>query len=88
MLRCHFLFKGTSLDVLFILKKEGEYMTDVHCNKKQCLNNCKGWCKAKAIHIDGMCRSYDPASSLINKKNTNIVKRSGRYKQGPSDVLK
>lgn len=48
MLRCHFLFKGTSLDVLFILKKEGEYMTDVHCNKKQCLNNCKGWCKAKA----------------------------------------
>lgn len=63
-------------------------MTDVHCNKKQCLNNGKGWCKAKAIHVDGMCKSYAPASSLINKKNTNIVKRSGRYKQGPSDVLK
>ena len=76
------------MGVLFYCTKRGEHMTDVHCNKKQCLNNRKGWCMAKAIHIDGMCRSYAPASSLINKKNTNIVKRSGRYKQGPSEVLK
>ena len=76
------------MGVLFYCMERGEHMTDVHCSKKQCLNNARGWCKAKAIHVDGMCKSYAPASSLINKKNTNIVKRSGRYKQGPRDVLK
>lgn len=56
-------------------------MTDVYCDKKVCLNNCKGWCKAKGIHIGSTCRSYAHADTLIKTKTARVEKRSGKYKQ-------
>ena len=56
-------------------------MTDVYCEKKSCLNNCKGWCKAKGIHIDHVCRSYAAPHSLIKTKTAGVQKRGGKYKQ-------
>ena len=55
-------------------------MTDVYCDKKSCLNNAKGWCKAKGIHINGMCKSYAPADTLIKTKTARVEKRSGKYR--------
>ena len=61
-------------------------MTDVYCTKKRCLNNVKGWCKAKGIHIDGMCRSYVPADTLIKGKHARVEKRQGRYRNAPGAI--
>lgn len=61
-------------------------MTDVYCEKKRCLNNAKGWCKAKGIHIDGMCRSYAASHSLIKGKHARVEKRKGKYKNAPSVI--
>lgn len=62
-------------------------MTDVHCNKKQCLNNCKGWCKANAIHIDGVCRSYASPSSFMNGGHQRTVRTNGRKTAADKQVL-
>lgn len=61
-------------------------LTDVYCNKKACLNNAKGWCKAKVIHIDGMCRSYVAPHTLIKGKHARVEKRQGRYRNSPSII--
>lgn len=63
------------------IRKEVIRLTDIHCDKKACLNNAKGWCKAKGIYIDGVCRSYAPADTLIKTKTARVEKRSGKYKQ-------
>lgn len=63
-------------------------MTDVHCDKKRCLNNCKGWCKAKAIHVDGVCKSYAHPKTLMSGNYAKVSKRSGKYKQNEGIVLK
>lgn len=63
-------------------------MTDVHCNKKQCLNNCKGWCKANAIHIDGVCRSYAAPSTLMRGNHQITVRANGRKRAVENDILK
>lgn len=62
-------------------------MTDVHCEKKRCLNNIKGWCKANAIRIDHMCESYAPSHSLIKTKTAKVHKDRGKFKQNKG-VLK
>lgn len=79
-----------SCDVIFCCQKMkgGEYMTDVHCDRKQCLNNSKGWCKAKAIHIDGVCRSYAPPSSVMNGRHQRTVRTNGRKTAADKHVLK
>lgn len=63
-------------------------MTDVYCDKKVCLNNAKGWCKAKGIHIDGMCRSYAPADTLIKTKTARVEKRSGKYRSYDTKIYR
>lgn len=63
-------------------------MTDVYCEKKACLNNSKGWCKAKSIYIDGVCRSYAPADTLIKTKTARVEKRCGKWKLKNKGVLK
>lgn len=62
-------------------------MTDVHCEKRHCLNNRHGWCKANGIHIDRMCRSYAAPHTLIRGNHARVEKKQGRYKRAP-DVLK
>lgn len=62
-------------------------MTDVHCEKKRCLNNIKGWCKANAIRIDHMCELYAPSHSLIKTKTAKVHKDRGKFKQNKG-VLK
>lgn len=61
-------------------------MTEVYCKKKACLNNTKGWCKAKGIHIDGMCRSYAAPRTLIKGKHARAEKRQGKYKNAPNVI--
>lgn len=56
-------------------------MTDVHCKKKRCLNNVKGWCKANGIYIDHMCESYAPSHSLMKTKTAKVHKENGKYRQ-------
>ncbi len=64
------------------------YMTDVCCNKKQCLNNRKGWCSANAICIDGQCKSYAPPNTLMSPRVGKCHKERGKYKSNNSIVLK
>ena len=59
-------------------------MTDVHCNKKQCLNNCK----ANAIHIDGVCRSYAAPTTLMRGNHQITVRIKGRKKSIENDITK
>lgn len=81
--------KGIARAVSFsYVKKGGEILTDVYCEKKHCLNNRKGWCKAHAIRMDGMCRSYAPPDTLIKSKTPKIRKENRRYKRPSGDVLK
>ena len=68
------------------IRKEVIRLTDVCCDKKACLNNVRGWCKAKGIHINGMCRSYAPADTLIKGKHARVEKRQGRYRNAPSII--
>lgn len=63
-------------------------MTDVHCNKKQCLNNRKGWCKAHAIHIDGVCRSYAAPTTLMRGCHQLTIRTNGRKRAIENDILK
>ena len=79
-----------SCDVIFYCQKMkgGKHMTDVHCDRKQCLNNCKGWCKAKAIHIDSACRSYAYPSSVMNGRHQRTVRTNGRKIAADKHVLK
>lgn len=70
------------------IRKEVIRLTDVYCDKKVCLNNVKGWCKAKGIHIDGMCRSYAPADTLIKTKTARVEKRSGKYRSHDTKVYR
>ena len=76
------------MGVLFYCMERGEHMTDVHCNKKQCLNNCKGWCKAKAIHIDGVCRSYAAPTTLMRGCHQLTTRTNGRKRAIENDVIK
>lgn len=55
-------------------------MTDIHCSKKKCLNNCKDWCKANAICIDGSCKSYVSSHSVMRGKHARVHKSGGKYK--------
>lgn len=63
-------------------------MTDVHCSKKQCLNNRKGWCAAHAICIDGQCKSYAPPNTLIKSKCARVRKERGKYKSNNGNIIK
>ena len=62
-------------------------LTDVYCEKRRCLNNVKGWCKANGIHIDHMCKSYAPSHSLVKTKTAKVHKECGKYKQN-KNILK
>lgn len=63
-------------------------MTDIYCEKEHCLNNRKGWCKAHAIRMDGMCRSYAPPDTLVKSKTARVRKEKGRYKRSPDVIVK
>ena len=48
------------------LSKRG-YMTQVHCDRKHCLNNDKyGICTADAIEYNGLCQTYITANIHVN----------------------
>lgn len=64
-------------------------MTDIHCEKRQCLNNRQGWCKANAIRLDGVCRSYAPPNTMMRKKcQGKITRQNRRYKNFEAEILK
>lgn len=63
-------------------------MTDVYCEKRRCMNNIKGWCKANGIHIDGQCKSYAPPNTLMNGNVPRVQKHNRRYKRPSGRVIK
>lgn len=63
-------------------------MTDVCCSKKRCLNNRHGWCKAHAICIDGVCRTFADSKSLVKHCVPKVKRENRRYKVNDSKVFK
>lgn len=63
-------------------------LCEIICTKKRCLNNCKGKCKAAQIYYDGLCQTYATARNGMQNKAGRLVKRGGRYKEPPKNVLK
>lgn len=68
------------------IRKEVIRLTAVCCDKKACLNNAKGWCKAKGIHINGMCKSYAEPRTLLRSNNAKVKKCMGKYKNAPGVI--
>lgn len=62
-------------------------MTDVYCQKRHCLNNRGGWCKAKAIAMDGVCRSYAPPDTLLRGKHARVRRERRKYKANNAHVV-
>ncbi len=63
-------------------------MTDVHCSKRRCLNNRNGWCKAKAICIDGMCRTFADSRTLVKHRCAKVRREYGKYVADDRKVFK
>ena len=76
----HFLYKS-------IIKRES--MTQVHCNRKHCLNNDKyGICTADAIEYNGLCQTYITAKRSSKTHCGVCHKEKGRLKTRGGEVLK
>ena len=72
------------MGALFMQKlKEGNAMTDVHCDNKSCLNNRKGWCGAKGVRVNKQqrCTSYaEPCTLLRGVPRGRVRRDQGKYK--------
>nr|DAM71039.1 MAG TPA: hypothetical protein [Caudoviricetes sp.] len=76
----HFLHKSI---------KGGTRMTQIHCDRKHCLNNDKhGICTAKTIEYNGRCQTYITHSSASKNKCGLCVRSHGKLKRKGGEVLK
>jgi hypothetical protein len=70
------------------LSKEGN-MTQVHCDRKHCLNNDKyGICTADAIEYNGLCQTYITAKHSCKPHCGICRKDKGKLKRKGGEVLK
>ena len=75
----HFLYK--------IIKRGN--MTQVHCDRKHCLNNDKyGICTADAIEYNGLCQTYITAKHSCKTHCGICRKDKGKLKRKGGEVLK
>ena len=64
-------------------------MTQVHCDRKHCLNNNKyGICTADTIEYEGICQSYITQNDA-RKTNCGLCRRiHGKLKRNSNTVLR
>lgn len=75
----HFLYKSI----------RGRKMTQIHCDRKHCLNNDKyGICTANVIEYNGRCQTYIAHSGASKNKCGLCVRSHGKLKRKGGEVLK
>lgn len=68
---------------------EGARMTQIHCDRKHCLNNDKyGICTANVIEYNGRCQTYIAHSGASKNKGGLCVRSHGKLKRKGGEVLK
>ena len=64
-------------------------MTQIHCDRKHCLNNDKhGICTAKTIEYDGLCQTYITYGGASKCNHGLCVRSHGKLKRKGGEVLK
>ena len=79
------------MGALFMQKlKEGNAMTDVHCDNKSCLNNRKGWCGANGIHLDArqQCKSYAKPRDVARHECAKVRRVDGKYRSRDTKIIR
>lgn len=80
--------RGDISHFLYKTNKRGN-MTQVHCDRKHCLNNDKyGICTADVIEYNGLCQTYITAKRS-SKTHCGICRKDkGKLKRKGGEVLK